>query len=458
MRELKNFFILNLLFFLPGLIVAQSNVIDEVVWVVGDEPILKSDVEAARLELMQSGQRIEGDPYCVIPERLAVEKLFLQQAAIDSVEVSDNEVLQNVERRLNMIMQELGSKEKMEEYFGKTTPQIREQLFELFKNQMLTEKVRMSLTEGLKVTPAQVRRFLKDLPEDSIPFISTLYEVQLLVRQPIVEQAEIDRVKDKLRELTEQVNKGERQFAALVRLWSEDRGSAQNGGELGFSTRGDFVPEFSAVAFNLTDPKTVSKIVETEYGFHIIQMIEKRGERVNFRHILMRPKVSDAQLEACVAQVDSIMEGVKKGDYTFEDAITLTSQDKDTRANYGLMVFRPKTNRMHPRYGTSKFELQDFPSEVAQAIVNLKVGEISTPFIMVDNSGKEVVAVAKVKSCVNGHRATMQDDYQTLQNALLDKLSEEKVQNWIREMQQKTYVHINERWANCEFQYPGWVK
>ena len=435
---------------------AQNNVIDEVIWVVGDEAILKSDVEQARLEALNSGQRLDGDPYCVIPEQLAVQKLFLQQAAIDSVEVSDADVFQEVENKMNDFVQRIGSKEKVEEYFGKTSTQIREYLFEAVKTQETIREVQKSLMKDVKVTPAQVRRYVKEVPEDSLPFIPTQLEVQLLVRQPVISPAEVNRVKEQLRTFTEQVNSGQRTFAQLAQLYSEDRMSAQRGGELGFTPRSQLVPEFATAAFNLTDPKTISKIVETEYGYHIIQLIEKRGDRVNARHILMRPKVSDDELVACLSQMDSIMDVVKKGDISFEDAITLTSEDKDTRANYGIMV--NKADMYSSLYGTSKFELKDLPAEVAKAVAGMQVGDISKPFIMVNQQGKEVVAVAKLRNRINGHRATMKEDYQTLQNVLTEKLSEEKVDNWIREMQKKTYIHINEGWGNCEFKYPGWVK
>lgn len=434
---------------------AQNNVIDEVVWVVGDEPILKSEVEQARIEMQQMGQRMDGDPYCVIPEELAIQKLFLHQAAIDSVDVTDAAVLQEVEDRINFYVQQIGSREKMEEYFNKTTPQIRETLFDLIRNQKMIEEVKYNLVKDIKVTPAQVRRFYREQPEDSIPFIPTTYEVQLLAVSPKVAPEEIDRVKERLREFTERINSGESQFSTLAVLYSEDRGSAQQGGELGFMSRMDLVPEFANVAFNLTDPKTVSKIVETEFGFHIIQMIEKRGDRMNLRHILLKPRISDDELVAAINLADSILTDVNNSKYTFEEAVYAYSTDKDTRSNYGIMM---NTSRDGDYAGTSRFELKDLPSEVAKQVSSMKVGEMSKPFIMVNTKGKEVVAVVKLKNRINGHRATMQDDYQQLQDMLVTRLNEARVNKWIREMQKKTYVRINDEWRNCEFKYPGWIK
>ena len=453
MRKIFTIFASALLLSAP--LQAQDNVIDEVIWVVGEEAILKSDVEQSRLEAQSMGQRIDGDPYCVIPEQLAVQKLFLHQAAIDSVEVTDSEVLQDVERRINYYIQQIGSKEKMEEYFGKTTTQIREQLYDMVKNEYLISEVRRNLVKDIKVTPAQVRQYFKDVPEDSIPFIPTKYEVQLFVINPRISTEEINRVKDELREYTERVNSGQSQFSTLALMYSEDKESAAHGGELGFITRMDVVPEFANVAFNLTDPKIVSKIFESEYGFHIIQLIEKRGDRINVRHILKKPRVSNEELTEAIMHLDSIMMDVNDNKFTFEQAVSALSEDKDTRANYGIMVNK---NRESDLYGTPKFELKDMPSEVAKTISNMNVGDMSKPFVMVNDKGKEVVAVAKLKSKVNGHRATMKDDYQDLQNVMIEKKSAEKIESWIREMQKKTYVKINKDWQNCEFNYPGWIK
>lgn len=429
----------------------QKNVIDEVIWIVGDEAILRSDVENARMEFLQQGQRFEGDPYCVIPEQLAVQKLFLHQAAIDSVTVSDGDIFQRVDMRLNqIILNEFGSREKLEEYAKKSLSQIREQMFNSYRDQEMVQEVQRSLVKNVKVTPAQVRRYFKDMPEDSIPFIPTKVECQIITREPVIPIEEIERVKDDLRNYTERINNGSAQFSTLALLYSEDKLSAQQGGELGFAGRGSYVPEFANVAFNLTDPKAVSKIVETEFGFHIIQLIEKRGDMINCRHILRKPRVSTEALQKCVNDLDSIAAEINKGLYTFDECVSVVSYDKDTRNNYGLL-FDEDT-------GSSKFEMKDLPTEVARTVAGMKVGEISKPFIMVNKKGKEVVAIVKLKNRVNGHRATMAEDYQELQSVVLNKLCDEKLEQWIRDKQKTTYIHINEDWQNCEFQYPGWIK
>ena len=428
----------------------RKDVIDEVIWVVGDEAILKSDVENARMEYLQQGQRFEGDPYCVIPEQLAVQKLFLHQAAIDSVTVSDADVFQEVDMRLNAVLLDFGSREKLEEYARKSLTQIREQMFNSYKDKKMVERVQRNLVENVKVTPAQVRRYFKDMPEDSIPFIPTKVECQIITREPVIPIEEIEHVKDDLRSYTERINNGSAQFSTLALLYSEDKLSAQQGGELGFAGRGSYVPEFSNVAFNLTDPKAVSKIVETEFGFHIIQLIEKRGDMINCRHILRKPRVSTEALQKCVNDLDSIAAEINKGLYTFDECVSVVSYDKDTRNNYGLL-FDKET-------GLSKYEMKDLPTEVARTVAGMKVGEISKPFIMVNSKGKEVVAIVKLKNRVNGHRATMAEDYQELQNVVMNKLCDEKLEQWIRDKQKTTYIHINEDWQNCEFQYSGWIK
>lgn len=451
----KYLYVALMLFLLPLSVCAQSNVIDEVIWVVGDEPILKSDVETTRLEAQARGQRWDGDPYCVIPEQLAVQKLFLHQAELDSVEISEAEVYQRVDFELDNLIQDVGSREKLEEYYNKTMTQIRQQLTKAWRDNMKVSKVKSSLVEDIKVTPAQVRRYFNEVPEDSVPFVPTQYEVQIIVREPVIEQSEIDRVKDELRDYTERVNKGTAQFSTLALMYSDDKLTAIRRGETGFMVRGQFVPEFANVVFNLTDDKTVSKIFETEYGFHIAQLVEKRGDRINVRHILKRPRVSDDQLVDCINKLDTLADEIRRDLYKFDDCVPQVSQDKDTRNNYGIMV---NTDEESMRYGSSKFEIQELQPEIAKTIVNLNVGEISKPFVMNNRQGKEVVAIVKLKNKIAGHRATMKDDYQILQNVLLEKLQGEKLESWIKKMQKTTYVKINDDWRNCEFNYPGWIK
>ena len=446
---MKNWMLLMLLALMIMPLQAQDNVIDEVVWVVGDEAILKSEVEQVRIRAQYEGRKFDGDPYCVIPEELALQKLFLNQAAIDSIEATETEVMNQVEYQMNYYINQIGSREKMEEYFQKSSMDIREELRETARRDLTMQMMQRELMKDIKVTPAEVRRYFSKLSSDSIPYIPTQVEVQLITIEPEIPEEEIDRVKARLREFTDRINTGETSFATLARLYSQDPGSASNGGETGFRGKGYWVPEFTNVAFNLNDPKKVSKIVETEFGFHIIQLIEKRGDRVNVRHILLKPEVAEDDLMVALSRLDSIADDIRNNKFTFEDAVIHISSDKDTRMNKGLM---PNQNT-----GTSKFEMQELPQEIARAVNSMNINEISKPFIMVNAKGKEVCAIVKLKSRIKGHKATLADDFQTLKDVVLDKKRAEKIEKWIKEKQKSTYVRINEKWRNCDFKYPGWL-
>ncbi len=446
---MKNWMLLMLLALMIMPLQAQDNVIDEVVWVVGDEAILKSEVEQVRIRAQYEGRKFDGDPYCVIPEELALQKLFLNQAAIDSIEATETEVMNQVEYQMNYYINQIGSREKMEEYFQKSSMDIREELRETARRDLTMQMMQRELMKDIKVTPAEVRRYFSKLSSDSIPYIPTQVEVQLITIEPEIPEEEIDRVKARLREFTDRINTGETSFATLARLYSEDKGSASRGGELGFMGKGQLVSEYANVAFNLNDTKKVSKIVESEFGFHIIQLIEKRGDRVNSRHILLKPQVAEEDLMAALSRLDSIADDIRNNKFTFEDAVIHISSDKDTRMNKGLM---PNQNT-----GTSKFEMQELPQEIARAVNSMNINEISKPFIMVNAKGKEVCAIVKLKSRIKGHKATLADDFQTLKDVVLDKKRAEKIEKWIKEKQKSTYVRINEKWRNCDFKYPGWI-
>ena len=357
-----------------------------------------------------------------------------------------------------------GSREKLEEYKRQTISQMRAQLHDDYRNQLMVQKMQQKLVEDIKVTPAEVRRYFKDIPQDSLPFVPTEVEVQIVTQTPRIEMAEINRVKDELREYTDRINRGETSFSTLARLYSED-GSARNGGELGYTSRGQWVPEFANVAFNLTDPKMVSKVVETEFGFHIIQLIDKRGDKVNVRHILRKPVVSDSSITASLARLDSIAADVRAGlppkairaqfteKWTFEDAVVFYSDDKDSRSNRGLM-----TNHPDRQTTTSRFRMQDLPQDVARVVDTMKVGEISKAFKMINEKGKTVCAFVKLKSRTQGHKATITEDFQVMKNVVLNKLREEKIHNWVVGKIKATYVRLNDNYRDCDFEYQGWIR
>ncbi len=430
--------------------IRADNVIDQVIWVIGDEPILLSEVEEERLRAQYEGQQIQGDPYCVIPEQMAIQKLYLHQAELDSVEANESTVSHQVDMRINYYIAQIGSREKMEEYFRKSSTEIREELMETVRNQMIIQQLQSKLTTHIKPTPAEIRRFYRTLSQDSIPLVPAHVEVQILSIEPPVPREETDRIKTRLRDYTERVNSGTADFAMLARLYSEDTESAKRGGELGFLGKGQLVESFAEVAFNLTDPKKVSRIVETEYGYHIIQLIERKGERINCRHILLRPRVSAEDKMRAVNHLDTIAKLIRQDSLLFEQAVTLYSQDKQTALNGGLM--------MNAQTGSSRFEYQDLPNEIAKQIYTMQPGDISEPFMMMDPAkNKEVCCIVRLKTKQDVHKANLTDDFQVIRTMLEEKLGSEFLDNWIRRKQKETFVQIAPGWQGCDFQYPGWI-
>ncbi len=439
---------------LPAVSEDVVNSIDEIAWVVGDEAILRSDIEVMRLQGEQEGIDWGGDPNCRIPEQIAVQKLFLNQAAIDSVEVTEAEIAQGIEQQINAWIQMIGSKEKLEEYRKQSITEIKAELHDEYKNRELAQRMRAQLVEDVTVTPYDVREYFKNLPEDSIPSVPTTVEVQILTMEPRIPIEDINKVKNELREYTERVQSGSTSFATLARLYSEDPGSARQGGEMDYVGRGMLDPNFAQVAFNLTDPKKISKVVESEFGFHIIQLIDKRGDKIKVRHILRKPKPTQMAINAMLARLDSISADLTEGKFPFEDAATTLSDDKDTRNNRGLMS---KVNDEGKR--TARFEMKDLPTEVARAVEGLKPGEVSKSFTMTNNRGKTVCAIVKLKNRTEGHRAKITDDFQMMSSIVLAKAREKKLTEWVQEKIKSTYVKINPKYmAGNDFQYEGWVR
>ena len=427
-----------------------QGVIDEVIWVVGDEAILRSEVEDERLRAQYEGQQIKGDPYCVIPEQMAIQKLFLHQAELDSVEANESTVSHQVDMRMNYYISQIGSKEKMEEYFRKPSSEIREEMMTMVRNQMIIQQMQQKLTSSIKPTPAEIRRFYNELPADSIPMMPAQVEVQILSFEPPVPVEETERIKQRLREFTERIQNGSADFSMLARLYSEDTESAKKGGELGFVGKGQLVPEFAEVAFNLNDPKRVSRVVQTEYGFHIIQLIEKKGDRINCRHILLRPRISATDKVNALERLDSIRQLILNDSLIFEQAVLRFSQDKNTVMNAGLMI--------NPNTGSSKFEYQELAPEIAKQIYSMNEGDVSQPFVMMDmQKNREVCAIVLLKKKTDVHRANLTDDFQTIKSMLEARKGQELLHDWILQKQKTTFVQISPEWQGCDFEYPGWV-
>lgn len=452
--SLKKFAIMPALIAMVGIVAyaRDNNIVEEVAWVVGDEPIWRSQIEEAYDQYKYENASIQGNPYCFIPERLAVEKLYLHQADIDTIEIQESLVASQVESRINYFTANLGTREKVEQYFRKSLPDIRAELIENMRNSSRIRQVQENLTSNLKITPSDVRKYFDDLPEDSVPYVPTQVEVQIITINPVIPREEIEDVKARLREYADQVNNGEREFSTLAILYSEDQGSAVRGGEIGYLGRANLDPAYAAVAFNLSDPKRVSKIVESQYGYHIIQLIDKRGDRVNTRHILLRPKVSDQALTDAIGRMDSLRtDMVDNKKFTFEEAARYISSDKDTRNNNGIMV-----NEMT---GNARFEMKQLPQEVSRKVADMQPGDISEPFIMKDpRKNNDIIAMVKLTARIPGHKANIADDYQTIKSMYENAQKAKILKDWLDKKIASTYVRIEDGWRDCEFEHQGWLK
>ena len=383
-------------------------VIDQVIWVIGDEPILYSDVENEIQRRKYEKTPIEGDPYCTIPEQIALQKLFIAGAKLDSLTVSEASVEQQVDGRIKYFISQIGSKEKIEEYFNKSISKIKEEMSNTVRDQLLMQQMQQHIVSSVRITPQDVKRFYEKMPKDSIPNIPETVEVQIIGLYPEVTAAEEERVKSQLRDFREKIESGSYQFSTLAILYSEDRGSALQGGELGFMTKGKLVPEFANMAFSLYDKNKVSRIVKTEFGYHIIQLIERKNDQVNCRHILLIPKIGLKEKQDASNKLDSIATSIRNNETTFGEAVISFSEDDNTKQNEGIMI--------NPQNGTTKFQLQELPSDIAKVVYTMKEGEISAPIIYKNESGKEMVCIVRLKSRIKAHKANPQDDYQALKD------------------------------------------
>ena len=429
---------------------AQNNVAEEVAWVIGSEPIFKSDIEDQYQQAIYERVAIDGNPYCVIPEQMAVDKLFLDQARIDTVEVQASSISAEVESRINFFIANLGSKEKVEEYFRMPLPRLREKLNEVYSDQYCIQQVQNELTKNVKATPADVRKYYNGLSRDSLPYIPMQVEAQIITINPMIPQQEIDEVKARLRDYSQQVTSGEREFSTLAILYSQDQSTAVYGGETGFQSRTTLLPEYATAAFNLNDPKRVSNIVETDDGYHIIQLIEKRGDRINTRHIPLRPKVSDKDLTDAVTRLDSVRTDILEGKHKFEEMALYISQDKESRNNNG--------NMLNEKNHSSRFEMADLPAEVGKKINNMQPGDISEPFIMINpKTQREQVAIVRLVKRIDGHKADLAEDYMVIKDMCEANTKEKILRDWVIQKQKSVYVYIEEGWRDCNFKY-DWLK
>ncbi len=434
---------------------AQKNIVDQVVWLVGDEPILLSDIETQKIRLRSEGQKFEGNPDCLIPEQIAVQKLFLNQAKIDSVEANDILVERRLEVWENYLVGQLGSKEKVEEYFNKPFSKIKEDQRKEIHNMAVVGAMQEKITKDVQVSPSEIRNFYNTLPKDSLPYIPQTIEVQLITLEPKVDLKEIDRIKSRLRSFVTDINEGKRDFETLARLYSQDKRTAIRGGEYGFVGKSSLEADFAEVVFSLNDNKRVSQIVKTEDGYHIVQLIEKRGDMVNFRHILMRPEANEKALIQATERLDSLAQAVKDNKFTFEDGAKYYSDDKDTRNSGGIMTNKKNESDF---YGSAFFRYEDLPQDISKEAYALKEGEMSKPFIYKQRNGKELLALIKLKAIHKEHLANLNTDYRTIKGLALARKRETEINRWIRRKQKETPIVIRVRYGDCDFRYPGWVQ
>lgn len=428
---------------------AQDKVIDQVLAVVGKNIILKSDVENQYLQTIAQGIDTYGDLKCEIFEDLMYQKLLLNQAYHDSIEVTEAEVEQRLDARLNMILNQAGSQEALVEYFNKPMLEIKKDLRKLLRDQLLTQKMQTKITDEIKITPSEVRKYFNDIPKDSLPLINAKIEIAQIVRKPVISETQIEEVKRKLNDYIERIKNGD-SFSTLALIYSMDPGSAKNGGELGYVSRTDLVPEFAAIAFNLKEPGETSGIVESDFGFHIIQLIDRKGERINVRHILLSPQVDYGEVQKSKNFLDSISTLIRLDSMTFGSAARKFSEDEDTRYSNGVII--------NPATGLSRFETDEIDHQTYYAIKDLKVGEISDPIESRDRAGKSSYKVLMVKSRTEPHVADLKNDYHYIQEIALADKREIAIDDWITNKQLNTYIRIDESYKNCSFNSKGWVK
>lgn len=424
----------------------EKVIIDQVIAIVGRQVVLQSDVETQVIQMRAQGYYSSGDVKCEVFEEMLFSKLLVNQAILDSIDVAPGEVDSEMERRLDYFISQIGSEEKLEEYYNKSISDIKEDFREVIKEQLLSQRMQQSATSSLKVTPQEVKAYYKSIPKDSLPIVNTEFKLEQIIVKPDVKETEILRVKARLREFKSRINTGDN-FATLAVLYSEDPGSAPKGGELGFVGRGDLVPEFSAVAFNLKEGE-VSKIVKTDYGYHIIQLIEIKGERINCRHILLKPKIAPDEKQKAKQKLDTVRMEILNKELTFKDACWKYSDDEDTRLNGGVMV--------NPNTGNSNWEAAHLEPKIAYAIKNLKVGDISVPFEADDINGKKVYKIVLLKAKTEPHPANLKEDYQRIQDLSLEKKKIEYMDEWVVKKMKNTYLRIDEDFKKCTFRSSVW--
>jgi len=427
---------------------AQDEVIDRITGIVGDQIILQSDIENQYLQLKAQGYRGNEEKIkCSILEDQLAQKLLLNQAKVDSIEVTESQVEMELNRRLQAFINQIGSEKQLEDYYKKSILEIKEDFRELIRNQLLTEEMQRNIAGEIIVTPSEVKKFYKRAPKDSLPLINSQIEIRQIVKiPPFSAEAKLE-VREKLLNLRKRIINGE-SFSTLAVLYSEDKGTAIKGGELGFTNKADLVTEFANTAFSLKIG-IVSTIVETEFGYHIIKLIDRRNDQINVRHILMKPKTSLEAKQQARSFLDSLSRIIRTDSITFKNAARGYSDDPDSRLSGGIII--------NPRTGDTKFEMDQLDKEMYYVVKDMKTGEISEPFETIDKKGNLVYKIASVTSRSKPHTANLKNDYKTLQDLTIQSKQQEFFSNWIKDKQKDTYIRIVDNYQTCIFSNKGWL-
>ncbi len=438
-----------LAFFTASQAHAQDKVVDQIVAVVGGNIVLKSDIEKMYMDQQAQGVTSDGDMKCEILENFLIDKLLVAEAELDTlIEVTDSQVNQQMDGQIQMYVAHFGSERAVETYFKKPIADIRAEMQNVIRDQLMSSQMRNKIVQDITVTPSEVRQFYRTLSEDEIPTIPTQYEYAQITIRPQIELEEENRVKAELRDLKRRIEEGS-SFAAMAVMYSEGP-SAGNGGEIGYQGRAQLDPEYAAAAFNLKGDK-ISNVVKSEFGYHIIQLVDRMGDKVNTRHILMTPKISIEAKEQAFSRLDSLANLIRKEEIPFAQAAVRFSSDKNTRNNGGLAI--------NPNTLSSKFTVEELEGNVSKVISNLRIGEISDPFETIDSESRQpVYTIIKLVDKTESHKANLQNDYQHVADQFLAKKREKALQQWVADKQAQTYIRIDNTYANCNFEFDNWMK
>ncbi|NPA45305.1 MAG: peptidylprolyl isomerase [Chlorobi bacterium] len=428
---------------------SQNNTIDGIVATVGQKTILKSDVETQILQYKSRGETHGDNLRCYVFEELLYQALLVNQAYVDSVEVTDNQVKSELDRRMTMFEEQMGGRDAMEKYFNKPYSKIRSHFETTIKDQLLAQQMEAQITSDINVTPKEVKAFFSKMPKDSLPLVESEIEIAQIVIHPKIQDKQVQKIKKTLNEFKKRVEEGE-DFGFLASLYSDDIASAEKDGDLGWVKRGDLVPEFAEAAFELTKEGQISDIVETEFGYHIIQFLERKGEKIHIRHILKIPKPLSSEKAKAKAKLDSIARIIRNGEMTFEEAALRYSTDEESNKNGGIVV--------NPYTGTSGFKSSQLDPATNYVLKQMKVGEISEPFDSYSMRGKPEIKIIKLLGKTEPHVADIKTDYQLISDMAKQKKKKEVVSNWIKKIQKTTYLKIAPEYKQCKFKYSGWLE